>query len=271
MWRDVAALVALGHVDFAGIVHNHFSRQGVETETDAWGMIPKWRPEFSTPAGMPLWAMEVYYRFLNCGFRLAVSAGSASGVKYSPLGYNRVYVNLPGRFGYEDWFRALKQGLSFATNGPMLFLTVESKGPGGVLQFPKKPPRRIRIHAEASALTPMDRLEVLFKGKVIRTARGAGKLTVDFTTDVGETGWFAARAFEKPDRAIRFAQTSPVYVEFAGDTGIVREDAEFFLDWIDREIAFYQKLPGFREAAHRDAMVALFSTAREVYARLAAR
>jgi len=27
MWRDVAALVALGHVDFAGIVHNHFSRR----------------------------------------------------------------------------------------------------------------------------------------------------------------------------------------------------------------------------------------------------
>jgi hypothetical protein len=63
VWRDAAALVALGHVDFAGIVYNHFNRQDVELETDAWGMIPKWRPEFRTPAGMPLWAMEVYYRF----------------------------------------------------------------------------------------------------------------------------------------------------------------------------------------------------------------
>ena len=38
------------------------------------------RPEFETIAGMPLWAMEVYYRYLNCGFHLPVSAGSASGV-----------------------------------------------------------------------------------------------------------------------------------------------------------------------------------------------
>ena len=113
-------VVALGQIDFAGIVYNHFNRPGVESETDIWGMIPKWRTEFQTPAGMPLWAMEVYYRFLNCGFRLAVSAGSASGVKASPVGYNRVYVKLNGPFDYEHWFRALKEGHSFATNGPVL-------------------------------------------------------------------------------------------------------------------------------------------------------
>ena len=45
---------------------------------------------------MPLWSMEVYYHLLNCGFRLPVSAGSASGVKASPLGYNRVYVKVSG-------------------------------------------------------------------------------------------------------------------------------------------------------------------------------
>jgi hypothetical protein len=85
--------LALGHIDFAGIVYNHFNREGVE-ETDAWGMIPKSRPEFNTPGGMPLWAMEVYYRFLNCGFRLPVSAGSASGVKAAPLTKHRRGVRL---------------------------------------------------------------------------------------------------------------------------------------------------------------------------------
>jgi hypothetical protein len=269
VWRDVAALVALGHVDFAGIVHNHFSRQGVETETDSWGMIPKDRPEFNTPAGMPLWAMEVYYRFLNCGFRLAASAGSASGVKAAPVGYNRVYVKLNGPFNYERWFRALKEGRSFATNGPVLFLTVDGAEPGGLLRFPEKKPRRVRIHAEASSLHPMDRLEVLFKGKPIRTVTGMGKLVADFSTEIAETGWFAARAFEKPDRAIRFAHTSPVYAEFSGDAGIVRADAQFFIKWIEREMAFYKNLPDFREPAHREAMLALFSRARQVYARLA--
>ncbi len=268
VWRDVVALVALGQIDFAGIVHNHFNRQDVETETDAWGMIPKLRPEFKTPAGMPLWAMDVYYRFLNCGFRLAASAGSATGVKAAPLGYNRVYVKPRGPFGYDAWFRALKEGRSFATNGPMLFLTVDGQEPGDVLRFPGKATRRVTVHVEASSANPMDRLEVLFKGKTIRTVTGAGRLTADFTTTVAETGWFAARAFEKPDRTIRFAHTSPVYAEFPGDRGIVAPDVQFFIDWIDREMTFYKSTPGFRDPHHRDAMLALFSSARTVFVEL---
>ena len=269
VWRDTAALVALGYVDFAGLVYNHFNRQDVETETDPWGMIPKTRPEFDTPAGMPLWAMEVYYRFLNCGFRLPVSAGSATGVKAAPLGYARVYVKTDGPFSYENWFQSLKAGHSFATNGPMLFLTVNGKEPGRVLQVGQSGPQHIRIHAEASSLQPMDRLEVVFKGKTIRTVAGAGKLAADFSADISESGWFAARTFEKPDHTVRFAHTSPVYVTFAGDAGIVREDARFFIDWMDREMAFYRTEPGFRRPEHRGAMLELFSSARKVYAKLA--
>lgn len=210
--------------------------------------------------------MDVYYRFLNCGFRLPVSAGSASGVKSSPLGYNRVYVKLVGRFGYDEWFRALKNGRSFATNGPMLFLTVNGEEPGGTLQS-----HRVRIRAEAASLNPMDRLEVIFKGRILRTVTGAGPLMADFTTDIAETGWFAARAFERPDRTVRFAHTSPVYVQFPGDGGIVKEDVRFFIDWINREMEFYWKLPGFREPSHREAMLALFSSARKIYERLGGR
>jgi hypothetical protein len=271
VWRDVAPLVALGHIDFGGIVYNHFNRQDVETETDAWGMIPKYRPEFKTPAGMPLWAMEVYYRFLNCGFRLGVSAGSASGVKSAPLGYNRVYAKINGPFSYAKWFRALKEGRSFATNGPILFLKVDGKEPGETLSSSSKSARRVRIQVEASSLNPMDRLEVVFKGRVIKTITGSGKLAADFNMEVGETGWFAARAFEKPDHTIRFAHTSPVYINFPGDRGIVPKDAEFFLEWIDREMDFYKNLTGFREPAHREAMLTLFSSARGVYAGLARR
>ena len=269
VWRDVAALVALGHIDFAGLVYNHFNRQDVETETEAWGMIPKTHPEFNTPAGMPLWAMEVYYRFLNCGFRLPVSAGSAAGVKAAPLGYNRVYVKLDGPFEYERWFRALKSGRSMATNGPMLFLTVDGKEPGDVLKLPSDGRRRVKVHAEVSSQTPMDRLEIIFKGKTVRTENGPGKLAVDFKVDIEETGWFAARAFEKPDHTVRFAHTSPVYIEVAGKSGVVREDAKFFIEWIDREINFYRELSGFRDPSHRKAMITMFTAARKVYTSLA--
>lgn len=38
--------------------------------------------------------MDLYYRILNSGIELPLSAGSANGVKATPVGYNRVYVRL---------------------------------------------------------------------------------------------------------------------------------------------------------------------------------
>lgn len=273
-WRDGAALVALGEADFAGIVHNHFNRHGVDVDTSAWGMIPKGKPEYESPVGMALWTMEVYYRFLNCGFKLPVSAGSASGVKPSPLGFDRVYVHLKEKFGYRQWFHALKAGRSFATNGPMLFLTVNGREPGETLPIPAgagKAARKLAVRVEASSAAELDKLEIVWKGRVVKSVAapgGATALTAEAEIDASETGWVAARAFEKSSPSIRFAQTSPVYVQVGAGRGIVAEDVKFFLDWLDRETEFYAKQPGFKTEADRKAMLDFFRQGRAVYARL---
>lgn len=273
-WRDGAALVALGQVDFAGIVHNHFNRHGVETETAPWGMIPKGKPEYETPLGMALWTMDVYYKFLNCGFKLPVSAGSASGVKPAPLGFNRVYVHMTEKFGYQPWFRALKSGRSFGTNGPMLFLTVNRKEPGETIVVPAgagKASRTLKVHVEVSTAGELDKVEIVWKGQVVKSvaATGAGSaLAADAEVEASETGWIAARAFEKSSPSIRFAQTSPVYVQVGNSRGVVAEDVKFFLDWLDREIEYYKQQPGFKTESDRQAMLDFFRQARAVYARL---
>jgi hypothetical protein len=134
VWRDTAALVALGKVDFAGAIYSQFHRR-TWSDTHPWGMIPKERPEYRIPTGMPLWALGVYYKLLNCGFKLPASAGTASGVKPGPLGLQRVYVHLGKTFDYHAWFHGLKAGRNFATNGPMLFLTVNGHEPGDTIQM----------------------------------------------------------------------------------------------------------------------------------------
>src|SRR5262249_23530066 len=154
---------------------------------------------------------------------------------------------------------ALKQGRSFATNGPMLFLKVNNAGVGSVLSLGKRRPIQANIELEASTIRPLDRVEVLFKGRVVQTLRAPdaqGKWHTRFSTRLNESGWLAARCFERPGSTIRFAQTSPVYVKFDGDTGIVAEDAQFFLNWIDREMRFYRREPGFKDDRHREAMMA---------------
>jgi hypothetical protein len=269
VWRDGAALAALGLIDFVGIVHNHFNRHDVELETDRWGMIPKFRPEFDTVRGMPLWSMEVYYHLLNCGFRLPVSAGSASGVKAAPLGYNRVYVYLKQPFSYAAWFESLKAGRSFATNGPMLFLSADGQEPGSQLR--SKEPRKVRIRAEALSPRPLERLEIVADGRVVQGVSSPdrnGQWIVEVDHSFSHNGWVAARAFEPPGGTIRFAHTSPIYIDL-GRPAPAAAAARFFLEWIDREIGFYAAETAFRDPRHREEMLEFFRAARAVYARLA--
>jgi hypothetical protein len=178
---------------------------------------------------------------------------------------------VPGKFSYRDWFAGLKEGRSFATNGPMLFLAVNGQGPGETISIPAGRSRRLRVRAEASTARELDRLEIVWKGRVVGSAKPQSdslRLEVEFEFDATESGWFAARAFERPLASARFAHTSPVYVRVGRDAGVVPEDAMFFLEWIDREIRFYENLAGFRTEAERQEMLDFFRRGRAVYQRL---
>ena len=272
LWRDSAALVALGQIDFVGLVYNHFTPYGVELDPSN---IPNDAPQYNTAKGVPYWVMEVYYKLLNCGFSLPVSAGTASGVKPVPLGYCRVYVHLREEFTYASWFRGLKAGRSFATNGPMLFLTVDGHEPSDVIQIPggAKGSRTLKLFAAAVSQDELDRLEVVWKGKVISSITappGKHHLIAELELPANETGWFVARVFEKPAESIRFAHTSPLFVQVGRSPGIIPQDARYFVTMMDHELEFFRTVSGFRSQADREAMVNMFQKARRVYEQLAA-
>jgi TolB protein len=72
---------------------------------------------------VPLW-----YRLLNCGFRLTASAGTdcfLNRIKSRVPGGDRVYVKLDGPLDYSAWIENLRAGKSFVTNGPMLTLRAD--------------------------------------------------------------------------------------------------------------------------------------------------
>jgi hypothetical protein len=124
---------------------------------------------------------------------------------------------------------------------------------------------------EASSAGELDKLEIVWKGQVVKSVAAPGAastLAADAEIDANETGWVAARAFEKSSPSIRFAQTSPVYVQIGAGRGIVAEDVKFFLNWLDRETEYYTKQPGFKTESDRKAMLDFFRQARAVYARL---
>ena len=92
--REVLPDALLGCVHTVNVCNNNFalhrfqprSRYSNLLEVDGFPTYP------DTDTGMLRMNTDTYYRLLNCGLRLAAGAGTATGVKQAPVGYNRVYV-----------------------------------------------------------------------------------------------------------------------------------------------------------------------------------
>jgi hypothetical protein len=268
LWRETAALAAFHHFDSVGIIHECFTPHGIVAPPYASGLISYGPPAYDSGPGILHWGLDVYYRLLNICFRLPVSAGTGSGSTQSPLGYNRVYVHVDRAFNYQDWFEALRSGHSFATNGPMLFLRVNGAGPGSALSLYQSEAQPVRIQAEAVSPRPLDRLEIVHNGSVLQSvsdSNGRGTLSIDIRRDIADVGWVAARCFERPAEAIRFAHTSPVYLQKGEQFEIAREDVQFFIDWIEREIRYYSESGNFQSVDHLDDVLSFYRKAERFY------
>ena len=85
-----------------------------------------------------LWSDELasadfYYRLLNAGFRIAATGGTDNFSDVfldPPPGSDRTFAHLSGPLTHQRWLDAIKQGRTFFSTGPLLFLTVEGREPG---------------------------------------------------------------------------------------------------------------------------------------------
>jgi hypothetical protein len=187
---------------------------------------------------------QVWYRLLNCGFRLPAGAGTDAMTNYAslrgPLGTDRVYVQSPLPMNRANWYAALKAGKTFATNGPLLQLSVGGVGIGGELTLPSA--RRVPVKITLRSNVAVDHLQLIRNGEVALDLPLTGKRTSADTTisvEVGQSSWFVLRAYS--DKAIEpildiypFGTTSPVYVSLAGKPVRNAGDAGYFLKWLDR-------------------------------------
>jgi hypothetical protein len=184
--------------------------------------VPRAKVDFVEILQFNTLGTDLYYDFLNLGFKLTASAGS--DVPWGgTIGEVRAYAYLDRRpFSADAWFDAFRRGRTFTTSGPMLEFQVDRALPGDELQL--KSDRPLQIHARAwgdpKRMAPV-RLEVIRHGAVIRAADSTDpqktEATLDFTLDAGPGCWLAARARAGDGTS---AHTTPVY--------IVREGLRFW-------------------------------------------
>lgn len=236
-WWDVPLWLATGKMKAIGLANNHMCRDRMY-EDEAWGK-PRSVERMPPPLGNGYWTQEIYYHLLNAGQRVPPSAGSASGVLPNPVGYNRVYVHLDGEPTYANWWKGLREGRSFVTNGPLLRVTANGQFPGHVFSAAAGSMISLDLSAKLTTQDPVRFVEILKNGRIERRVlfedvMKAGSLgAVEFR----ESGWLLVRAIVDNPKSFRFASTAPFYVEIGGKERISKVSAEFFLDWTRERMA----------------------------------
>ncbi|MHC4993502.1 MAG: CehA/McbA family metallohydrolase [Planctomycetota bacterium] len=221
---------------------------------------------------------QLWYKLLNCGFRLSAAAGTdcfLNRVSSRAPGWGRCYVKVDGPLDYRAWVEGLRAGRSFVSNGPILDMSVNGQPIGDTIEMTQ--PGKVRVRAQAKSYYPVDTIEVIHNGRVAASAKATDTgrtATIDQEVEVHTTGWIAVRVIgnQRPPYMPfpkLVAHASPVYINMPGKLQNAREDARYFLDWIDR----HERLFIERDRAGHDKqrVLNLYDHARGVYRRILAR
>ena len=215
--------------------------------------------------------IALWYRLLNCGFRLPASAGTdcfLNRIQSTLPGSDRAYVKIDGPFAYGEWIKNLRAGRSFVTDGPMLEFSAAGKTLGETIK--PTPGETIPVQATAAFQFPLERVELVYNGVVIASGQlSADRLsgTLNQSVKLDKSGWLSFRAYAQ-DRSE--AHTSPIYVDIQGRPAASVADARYFLQWIDRleaKLKERDRIPSQGLKAHVEGQL---NAARETYRRIAA-
>jgi hypothetical protein len=150
----------------------------------------------------------------------------------NPVGYNRVYVHVGKDMDYANWWKGLRAGRSFVSNGPLLRVTADGKLPGTVFTAAKS--MKLDLKADLTTQDPIRFVEIIKNGQVERRVPVPDVLKTGAlgTVDFKESGWFLVRVIADHKKTFRFASTAPFHVEIGADKQrISKASAEFFLKW----------------------------------------
>jgi len=204
------------------------------------------------------WAMQLHewYRYLNCGYRVAAVGGTDKMGAYMPVGAIRTYALLldDAPFSFDSWASAVRAGRTFTTTGPLLDISVEGRSPGDDIQLPNGG-GTLHVEARAESVVPFEALEVVMNGQVVASepaprsasAGGTYRCAINASIQVPGSAWIAARCASPLDRWIGSprpvaAHTSPVYAVAGGAELFNPSDATFMLTLLEGGLTWLDTL-----------------------------
>lgn len=227
--------------------------------------------------------LNVWHHLLNNDFDIILTGGedSISNLyRTAIVGQVRSYVYLGDKpLTWDNWLSALRQGRTFATNGPLLTFSINDALPGDEVRLPEGG-GTITLKGEMESIAPLEKLVLYHNGREIESIpmnqSGVPGIYAIFEKEitVRESGWYtlqgeASRKTHPIDDYYPLATTQPIRV-YVGDQPIRNKDsALYFVRWIDRLIEMADAHTGWRSEQERNHVLDQFREAREVYEGLA--
>jgi hypothetical protein len=251
--------IALGLIDASELI----------TYDDPTGPPPHWEPwRMERPADLAalpkLAGMELYYHYLNAGFRLPAVAGTDKMSEAIPVGSNRYYAKAGEQGGYDAWIAGIQAGNGFVTNGPLLTFDVDGRESGEVVEF--SAPRTVTARAAARSIHPFTRLQIVVNGEAVavtatpaRDAAGIYEAAVETRIDLDRSVWVAARVSEPspegklilPRNLTVFAHANPVYFLRDGAKVRVQESIDHLKLYLSYTGRWFQTAAKFGTGAQK--------------------
>ena len=226
---------------------------------------------------------DVWYRLLNCGFRVPAGAGTDAFPNFAslrgPPGLVRVYARVGtggSALDHRQWLAAIRSGRTFVTNAPVLEFTLDRRQIGDEIRLAGG--SELRAHVRLTSPVPVDHLELIGDGRVVASiplSSDRTKADTTITVPVASSGWFVLRAWSDRPRLpvldpYPFASTSPIYVT-VGDAPVRSQvDAEYFLGWLDRVDEALRSQTAWNTPSEREEVMKMLAAARAKFSALKA-
>ena len=225
-------------------------------------------------AGIDPLSLSDWYRYLNCGYRVAAVGGTDKMSAATAVGTVRTYARVPDGlpFTYSAWMDAVRRAETFVTYGPLLEFSVDGRPMGSRIQLP---PGGGTVQVEwqvASVTIPLSRVELIVNGE-IRESLGVGpwQAAGSWKLKLERGAWIAllVRGHYPDQPEIITAHSSAVQVDVAGTQILAAADAVTILDQIEGSLAYLNTVaPRAEERIWKRMLLVLESARRSLHNRM---
>ena len=194
-------------------------------------------------AGIDPYSLSDWYRYLNCGYRVAAVGGTDKMAAVTAVGTVRTYACLAKDqpFSYDAWMDAVRRAETFVTYGPLLEFNVDGQPMGARISLSRSGGTLDVTWQVASVSVPTTRVELVVNGEIRESAPvGSEGGQGSWRVRVERSSWLAllVRGHYSDKVEMIAAHSSPVMVDVEGTQLLAAADALTILEQIEGALVY---------------------------------